>query len=292
MASLLKLQPMVTSRVISTTLLSITILLLLVPKLTLSASISDYSPQLHLTFDDVLTDSTANGNTATIYNTPSYATGARNNGLDLESSLSQYATIADSANTRVNDLWTVSYWFKPESLTNWQEYIGQRSGENGFGNLSYSTGRLDVETGSGSFGGTQITSLTLTTATWYHICSMYNGASSKVYVNGTLYNISTNAITPPNTTLYLGRNPSSASYYADGVIDELTIFDTDESSNCTTLYNSGVPLPYESTSTSSTSTTATSTSFEDDNIVFSLALIVFFLASIWIGLVFSAFRKV
>lgn len=263
------------------------ILLLLLPLTSQSASISDYSPQAHWTFDDIVTDSVG-GLSWTLFNSPTYVSSVRNKGLDFERGSSQYATIADSAPVRIDDGWTLTYWMKIESLNNWMAPFRSRSGENGWGLLTYADGTMDIQSGSGSFSS-ENEATGLTTATDYFVMAYWNGASSKLLINCTEYSSNIPAITNPNVTVNMAKDHGSSNYF-DGIIDEVTIFNTNMVANCATLYNGGVPLPYTGSSGSSSST-ATSTSLEDDNIVFSLAVIVFLLGFITVGFIISVFRR-
>lgn len=145
---------------------------------------------------------------------------------DLESSSSQYGTIADSAAIRVVNGWSVETWVKMESLVNCY-LLNVRSGENGWGLGLNSSGNVTVYAGSGAFGNTT-SSAVLSTGTWYHIGVYFNGTGTKLYINGGTAETLANAnISNPNGTLYLSRKATGASDYFDGTMSLLRIWNTE-----------------------------------------------------------------
>ncbi len=82
--------------------------------------------------------------------------------------------------------------------------------------------------------------------TWYHLVFTVNSSETKIYLNGTLV-MSTDGISslPTNTTnLYIGNYPYG-SYYFQGIIDEIGIWNRVLSqADVTRLYNNGDGLAY------------------------------------------------
>ena len=80
---------------------------------------------------------------------------------------------------------------------------------------------------------------------WHHVMAVNNGTDLKLYVDGVLDNSSSDGDTM-NTNLFTYIHIGNSNYnggnaYFDGLIDEVAIWSTDQSSNVATIYNSGVP---------------------------------------------------
>jgi hypothetical protein len=64
----------------------------------------------------------------------------------------------------------------------------------------------------------------LSTSQWYHIGAVYNGSTVKLYLNGVLVASGAAAGSIASAALTLGKNPSAASNYFKGKIDEVRVF--------------------------------------------------------------------
>ncbi|HLX91925.1 MAG TPA: LamG domain-containing protein [Puia sp.] len=72
-----------------------------------------------------------------------------------------------------------------------------------------------------------VTAAAVQTGQWYFLAYTYDGATAKLYVNGTLVSSQTVAITFAANTdnLYIGKTPNTNfPYYFNGVIDEVRIY--------------------------------------------------------------------
>lgn len=291
-----------------------TINLLTLPLLTLAEdSIDDFSVVSHWTCDEtsgVRYDSnTLNAYDLTDNNTVGYATGLLSNACDFETTNSEYLSRATAANIPISNAnRTISAWINVESLNTGYSYdvifdYGAESCNQEF-NLLHTNAGTGGTTDDGPFmdkycAGLSGTLATLPLSTWLHYVIVYDGTNVKWYKNGTSTGSATaGTINTATGDINVGRRGAGAMAvgYFDGLIDEISVFDTALSATqVATLYNSGTPLPYTYTppATSSTSTTATSTSsFEDDNILFALGVIIFFLTFLWFGFIASAFKKI
>lgn len=137
---------------------------------------------------------------------------------------------------------TFSMWFKFSALTNTTfgliggtaHYIGMNPSTKLIIWWDGSTSRYKTYTG------------TVDTSTWLHLLAVDNnsGASGNCvfYVNGVDIGVPAPAANTSNpsdfTVKYIGRK---ASDYFPGIIDEVAIWDSDQSSNKDTIYNSGSP---------------------------------------------------
>lgn len=283
--------------------------ILSLPLQSLASSISDFNPVSHWTCDEeggVRYDSvTATGNDLTDNNTVGFATGLLGNACDFESSNSEYLSITDDTQVGLEPTsLSISLWVKIETdtyycflckgygLTHDFPYNSYFLGSDGNYHSFYSAIAANSTIYS-TYGGS-----TLGTATWKHLVAVFDTSNSTItnYVNG--IQSSTNSFTGPinySTGLFvLGRFGAYDLFY-DGLIDEITFSDSVWSStDVTTLYNSGTPLPFSGgTSEPAATTTPTTTPTTSDNgdLVFMLSVIVFFLSTFWVGYIISMFRK-
>lgn len=167
-----------------------------------------------------------------------------------------------------SDAWTISFWFKAGSSTNASQtilYFGaQDIANNGSIQVKYngSLNRLDFRYGSNNNRLNFTTqNNTLPVGVWKHILIAYNGGTTgsasgsmnsyysrfNFYIDGVSVNTVnsnnnfgySNSILPQN--FRIGRF-NSAQYLRNSCkIDELSIWDSDQSSNASTVYNSGTP---------------------------------------------------
>jgi len=281
----------------------------LIPNLTLALSISDYNPISHWTCDEasgVRYDSnTTNSNDLTDNNTVSYTSGLLNNACDLERDNSEYLSITDAAqqNLDLAGSFSISAWVKFESIpaTDQAYVLVSKLGQNDGEELYYHNSNLwGTRLYNGGNGYNKFWSGTPTTATWYHMVYTFDSTNKgyNLYRDGTAIAAEQTGTVNPGVNsdpFLLGANAEAFGNKFDGALDEVTIFGTElSSSDVTSLYNGGTPLPYvdAGTPTSSTSTASTTTSSGDvDNIVFALAVIVFFLTFIWFGFIVKAFKN-
>lgn len=190
-------------------------------------------------------DSHANNDLAD-NNTVGSATGILNLGADFESGNSEYLTAVPAA-INVDDTWSISLWIKRESTGATNYFMYQRSGENGSAFGIDSSDKVFMVSGSGSFGGSAVSTASLTsTAAFYHVVVIFNGAASKIYINGSLDStVTCNAITPPNTELNIGTNHTHDAGFLDGILDEVGIWSRALTApEVTSLYNAGAGLAY------------------------------------------------
>ena len=88
------------------------------------------------------------------------------------------------------------------------------------------------------------TSLGLGVDTWYHVAIYKNGANMSLYIDNSLEDSISDAPTSGAATgsnFAVGRGIYSGAYSASVIVDELAIWNSDQSSNRTAIYNSGAP---------------------------------------------------
>lgn len=183
-------------------------------------------------------------------NTVTSTTGVIGNCAQFTCANSEYLSVADNANIDIDDGWTISMWLYLDSAQvggagDYQYIISKRSGENGIQHYVQNdagTWYIYMGTGSGAFSSTKV-NVAISTNTLYHVVFYHNGASSKVYINGSSNNVSCNAIITNAAALLIGGATDTTAWA--GKIDEVLITDDEIiSSEVTALYNSGAGLPY------------------------------------------------
>ena len=148
---------------------------------------------------------------------------------------------------------TFSAWIKMTDATSFRVLHKGIAGnrEYAFGVGTSDTLFLILYNGSTNYIGKVSTStMTSYQGQWIHICATYDGSTNAsgitLYVNGSVFNsnsISGGSYTAPsgnsNGNVYIGRYNTE---YADGNIDEVSVFNLELSqSDVTSIYNGGVP---------------------------------------------------
>ncbi|TAE77927.1 MAG: glycosyl hydrolase family protein [Verrucomicrobia bacterium] len=199
-----------------------------------SAPVPDASLVLHLKLDEssgtIASDSSgsANHGTATGGFAWQPASGAITGAADFNGTDSYFA-VPDSASLDNTAAFTLSYWFRAETLGNNTGLVAKRVGpsdNNSYGFFLGLDGKLSVDVNSSNNRFTSNT--TFNSGRWYHIALVFDGSlaeaqRAKLYVNGALDTTAaeTSSSVPNHASqLYVGvLAPGSAVF--DGLIDEV-----------------------------------------------------------------------
>lgn len=232
----------------------------------IDGSYLETNAQGYWTFDESsgnAVDSTANGNTLTNTGSTAFVAAKINNGADLESTSSQYFSIADASQTGLDfsDVFSFAGWVNFESLPtngNTKTFISKRraSGNNRsydfymYNNAgTYQFGLL-WQTDGITIGGNifQNFASTPTTSTWYHIAVTKTGTTVTFYLNGVQNG---DIASGSNGTVYNGTAPFEVSIYGDdldyfdGIFDEWGVWNTQLSyGGILDLYNAGTGISW------------------------------------------------
>ena len=174
--------------------------------------------------------------------------------------------------TGSSDAWTISFWFKPGTSTNQSQtivYFGSQDVTNqGCIQIKYNgqnnQKRLEMRYGSSNNRLNFSTAInSLSTNNWYHIMVTYDGGTTgagsgsvnayygrfNFFIDGTLVNgtnVNTNnnfgytgSVQPQN--FRVGRFNNGQTMRNNCKVDELAIWDSDQSANISDIYNSGSP---------------------------------------------------
>ena len=242
------------------------LLFLVLPQPLLANTISDYSPVAHWTCDEfsgVRYDSTSNINHLTDNNTVSTTTGLLNTACDFTKTNSEYLSITDADQTNLDftSSFSISFWAKFDSFTNWRDLFGKwqaTTGQQGPTQAIIGSNNNDeivfyIGTG-GTWPNKRFGNLYLNTAQWYHVVFVYDSTVPNVYlyIDSVSKTVTGSYLTIPSTPydsvapFQIARSNHSSTDYNDITIDEFSVFNYPLSSTqVTELYNSGTPLPYE-----------------------------------------------
>ena len=161
----------------------------------------------------------------------------------------EYIEVAN--NTTIARTQNISYsiWVNLVDGTVRQYLVGNWNSSNGGTGLAIeSTNILVFQLGDGtndSFFNSRVTNFTTYAPnnTWNHILASWDGTDAKIYINGILRNTWTpTSLTISNwSTFWIGRRFANTSNLTNGKLDEIALWDSDQSANVSTIYGTGVP---------------------------------------------------
>ena len=173
-----------------------------------------------------VSDASGNGNAGVITGA-SWNTGGRFGGALSFNGTSNWVTVSDAATLDLTTGMTLEAWIKPSALANWRTVLMKENGAAGFAYALYAS-----DTASHSSGWIRRTSDVDATATsvlplntWSHLAATYDGATLRLFVNGTQVatRASTGATVISASPFRIGGNSVWGEYFA-GLIDEVRIY--------------------------------------------------------------------
>ena len=160
-----------------------------------------------------------------------------------------------------SDAWSISIWVKPSTITNSQTifyYGGDDLANEGRIDLTqFSGGNLLFRYGNNANNLSYIGVGNFLTNQWNHVLVTYSGADTLIANGGaTAFSMFINGVNGtsqlqqagggfssniPADKYRIGRllGSTTSQYLSDGIINQVAIFNTDESANIATIYNSG-----------------------------------------------------
>jgi len=156
---------------------------------------------------------------------------AQNYGLQLDGANDKIG-ISNAASLNPSDALTLEVWIKADA---WESsvwagaIIGKQGGspDTGYSLTAGENGRAEFSVSINGAWKAVSTPQIMGLGTWYHIAAVYDGTSSKIYINGALQNttsISTGTHDISPVTLYLGDNSAWTGRNFQGTIDEVRIW--------------------------------------------------------------------
>ncbi|QQS59825.1 LamG domain-containing protein [Candidatus Peregrinibacteria bacterium] len=185
-----------------------------------------------------VTDAMGNFNGTAQRNTSSLTTtGKINEALTFNGS-SDYIRTPTIA---LNSSFTVSFWMKPTNLHNYGDPFSAGTSDKHLSFVTYADGHIYFNIGDGSNWGNPIVTGagTLQNDQWYHVLGVYDGAKTKLYIDGVSQGVASNSAYSLNEVLNLGARTANGYYFA-GQLDDIRIYDKAlTNAEVEELYNSG-----------------------------------------------------
>ena len=190
----------------------------------------------HLKFDESsgtsAIDSTRNGWTCTLVNSPTWTSGKIGNAVSLSGS-SQYVTLPSGVVASQTGC-TLAGWVYLNSISNWQRifdfgtgttkymFLTPKNANNGYIRFGITTSGNTAEQ---RIDGTSA----LGTAGWHHVAVTLTGSTGTLYVDGAQVGQNTAMTLTPSslgtTTLnYIGKSQFSGDPYLNGLVDDFHIY--------------------------------------------------------------------
>lgn len=169
-----------------------------------------------------------------------------------------YLTAGNPASLQITGSLTLSAWVKRDSSSTSNNFmiIGKdnvTTGIRAYGLVrNTSTGKAQLNIWKSNVLYNVQSTTTINSDQWYHIMGVNDGSDLKIYVNGVLENTNVGGGgTIDNATINfeIGRRQASSNEgYWNGNIDEVAVWNSDQSSNASSIYNGGVPTDLTSLS--------------------------------------------
>ena len=132
---------------------------------------------------------------------------------------------------------TLSLWMKPTILNSTQNILGNGSSSQNWINPSSAT-NIRVKPAGTLLNFPETGGNNLTVGSWNHILIYRNSSNDiGIFVNGATFGTTANN----SNTLTLQTIGRGVNKWFSGNLDEVAFFNSDKSSDVTTIYNSGVP---------------------------------------------------
>jgi len=177
-----------------------------------------------------LLDNSGNGNNAILQNAKdvTWVTGKDGLALNLPGTTNRFAIAPNQASLNITDKLTIAAWIKPAGL--YTSTILSKTGTDGYELATNTNGKIEFRFNSDTYGSTyRILSNTSYPAdgnTWVHVAATYDGASSKIYINGILdvtVTFSNPVAIKTNTSgLYIGSLLGSRRWR--GALDDIRLY--------------------------------------------------------------------
>ncbi len=170
-------------------------------------------------------DLSGNGNNGTISNA-TWTTGKYGAALNFNGSSSR-VTVPDSASLHLASGMTLEAWVKANAtLSGWQDVVYK--GNDRYYIMGSSNKNTPDAGATWTSGHTNIYATSpLTAGTWTHIAATYDGATLKLFINGTQVSskAATGTFSSSTTPLTIGSDSIYGQYF-NGVIDEVRVYNT------------------------------------------------------------------
>jgi len=188
-------------------------------------------------------DSSGNGNTGYLTNSPAWTNGVVGSGLQFLNPSKQFVYV-NSFTAPSNSL-SISYWVKILSIGSYYLALSKETTSPNTGFYSYIGPSNDSKPSFGfNVGSVEVLStISLITNVWYLVSATFDGTAQIMYINGIANktNVTSTVPIPNNNGLCLGsKKPAAQSDYLNGYLDDVRIYNRALSSDeILKLYNGG-----------------------------------------------------
>jgi chitodextrinase len=173
-------------------------------------------------------DASGNGNTGTVTN-GTWAAGRYGSALSFDGGIS-HVTVPSSSSLQLGSGMTLEAWVNPSTVSSaWRDVIYKGNDNYYLEGTSANAGKPD---GGGTFGGAStdvVGSAALAGNAWSYVALTYDGATLRLYVNGTLAGsqAKTGAIATSTNPLQIGGDSLYGQFFS-GLIDEVRVYNFPE----------------------------------------------------------------
>jgi hypothetical protein len=176
-----------------------------------------------------VTDGSGSGNAGSIFQATWYSAGKFGKALSFDGS-NDYVSVNDSPSLDLTNRMTLEAWVRPTASSGWRTVLMKENGsEMSYGMYARESSnrpsawmRVNPTSGSSQSAGA---TPGLTLNAWSHMAATYDGASLKLYINGTLRatKTQTGSMYVSSNALKFGGNAVWGEYFA-GQLDEIRIY--------------------------------------------------------------------
>src|SRR5436190_9461951 len=170
-------------------------------------------------------DASGNGNSGTLANTVWNAAGKAGSALSFNGTNSR-VNINDAASLHLTTAMTMEAWVRPSTISSaWRDVIYK--GDDNYYLMATSTNSSRPVSGiiAGGSYAESIGTSSLVANTWTHLATTYDGATLRLYVNGTQVSslAKTGSITTSTNQLQLGGDSIYGQYFS-GLMDDVRVY--------------------------------------------------------------------
>jgi hypothetical protein len=172
--------------------------------------------------------------------------------------IDEYFTAGNPSSLQITGNLTLSAWVKRDSTSTSSNYqiIGKDNVTTGIRAYALvrntSTGKAQFNIWKSNVLYNVQSTTTINNDQWYHVMAVNDGSDLKIYVNGVLENTNVGGggtIDNASTNFQIGsRQASSNEGYWNGNIDEVAVWDSDQSANINSIYSATGALDISSLS--------------------------------------------
>ena len=168
-------------------------------------------------------DSSGSANTGTLAGPTRSASGRFGGALSFDG-VNDRVNVNDSASLDLTTAMTLEAWVRPNTLSWRTVLLKERPGGLAYALYSSSDNNRPMAEIAAATGGETRGLASLTSAAWSHLATTYDGATLRLYVNGTQVGTRaiSGAITTTSNPLRIGGNVPWGEYFS-GLIDDVKI---------------------------------------------------------------------